>query len=674
MNIHQFHLLSHDQASLMKGGSRSMKPNDHSFAAAAAAAATAANHSSSGGNQLLPPQPMVAEDDNLFPNLIGNESTELLNKINGFHLQTPTSQSSAVFQSPHYVNNTIVTPNNGFTNEHQVLKTPTSINSSNSMHQPPISFPQQVLTFNQSPVVVSPSNGNHIAGNKATLRSGTLSTVPELSNQHLLQHEYLIQSQKQNQKNMVAAAAAAAAANTAPPLTSTTLPLHSTPIKTKAKKQNQSPSKLKQQTKKTTPKLQLKKSMSSIQKTKSYSKLPTASSHVSKENLNELLRDEIIRNPPPSKNNNFTFVSNSSDVSSSSPPSFQFDKSLSLTPDDFLSFANDSHDSIISNNFNLETINPNPIHQDHNNNGITIDDILKDIPFAELKSPLNLSSHNSIQFDGNNSINATVAKDEYEADDDATEPDESLISAMMDLNDEQEVDTSLVNFDLPNLSPTQQIDPPVTGLGLSYEFDNLFDKSLSETNIPQSSPKAPGVFRNPNFGNTKTYKNTTSFSNTDSDLYKNNINPPSNRRQLATNATSKSSTPNKVLKKAQSFTGSFNANTNSISSARRSSSALNSSSPQFSLEDCCKEISIKTNPVNNYSFVYENSSQKKVNGERPKMKKANTTAVSSNTPLTQRKTSINLTHSDDAGKDGKRVLKNMESGMVYFQVDLKNGQ
>lgn len=303
--------------------------------------------------------------------------------------------------------------------------------------------------------------------------------------------------------------------------------------------------------------------------------------------------------------------------------------------------------------------------------GINIDDLLKYDPFVDLTtSPAdsNISSSNT-----------TVANDQ----------DDSLVS-------------HFINFETHD-GPK----PEITGLGVSYEYTNNDDDDLSPSTLTDlnsttlSSPildpslsTSPTSDRNESSYNYNDHENIIVSKNTKNSKKPNNLSTPS----LSKSATipKVSTFPNRVLKKAQSFTNGINSINNSNNNGtistvstntkkRSVSSYISNTTSTFSLEDCCNEIALA--PVNNYSFVYENATGDDANTKsrrgslptRPNLRKAFTasnTFINSG-PSTGTSSTINSSSNKNISHEAietSKSLKDMESGMVSFQVQIKKWQ
>lgn len=624
---------------------------------------------------------------------------QISSKFNQFHFTTPINQASPVFhvnsasslQNPS--NLLPLTPtftyNNNNNNEFNqvngvILQTPNSMSSLKSAsHQAPIAFPQQVLSFNHninnnsSPIQqnlhsINPDSDLENFDLLDSLKLNLDEKLPDLSSQ---QFALFHQQQQQNQYQQQIY-----------PIQETSLKQESTQIPTSKQKpvQQKSTTKQKSASKQnaiTPVKKQIRKASSqsklntlSTTKTKSRSSISK-----SKDNLNELLKDDIIKNPPKLPFNDKKQLS-----SPSSSSLTNIDNSFSLTPDDVLCLTNESfngHGSISTisdtgscsgSHFESGSASASGLSIIDNGN-TNIDDFLND-PFVELTSPMtSLSNHTR-----NNSSTMPSINDH--------KIDESIISNYMDFKPESSLDDSNVS----------SIAPDYNGLGLSFDSNNdsnngfVKAENVSPTTITDfgSSPLSTKQLKSPKPPNTISKSRKTSNPEIPQAIPENNstlITNVSPTILKTVNIPKVATFPNKVLKKAQSFTGGFsNA---SSSSRKRSVSSFMSSSLNFSLEDCCNEIPMSSNY--NYSFVYENSNNSKKNNNidksrkpsgqktssRPNLKKSITTATTSPSTTTnsnsiQNKKNGSKSGYDSSGNGSNSQNNSMESGMVFFQVQM----
>ena len=265
---------------------------------------------------------------------------------------------------------------------------------------------------------------------------------------------------------------------------------------------------------------------------------------------------------------------------------------------------------------------------------ITIDDLLKDDPLLELTSPVALEDESH---------------------------DNSLFSSFIDYED------------------ISQPQPNFVGLGLDLDFslsEIMNDPSANESTVKSNSnlslckrPATPEqdklieLFVSPKKKSSSSPKSSSTTSNSPTKL-----------------------SLDKLFQKPDTFIGTM---PRSASNSSINTTPTNKNQPSFSLSECSNTFPVNSHTTNNFSFVIEresfsvqsNSNSKlrrkslpKINqkvNERPTMKKtssvtdASIVKPNSHPPLAHHNSSSSLVTSP-------KVLRNMKSGMLLFQLDLNN--
>ncbi|CUM48963.1 uncharacterized protein AC631_03161 [Debaryomyces fabryi] len=264
---------------------------------------------------------------------------------------------------------------------------------------------------------------------------------------------------------------------------------------------------------------------------------------------------------------------------------------------------------------------------------ITIDDLLKDDPLLELTSPVALEDESN---------------------------DNSLFSSFIDYDD------------------MSQPQPNFVGLGLDLDFN--LNEIMNEPSTNGSTVKSNS--------NLSLYKRP---STPEQDKLIEQFGSPKKKSSSPKSSRTPSSSPtkyslDKVIQKSDTLIG---AVPRSSSNSSINTTPVNRSQPSFSLSECSNTFPVNSNTTNNFSFVIEkksfsiqsNSNSKlrrkslpkisqKVN-ERPSVKKANSVTdasivkPSNHTPIAHH-------HSSSSLATSPKVLRNMKSGMLLFQLDLNN--
>lgn len=319
-----------------------------------------------------------------------------------------------------------------------------------------------------------------------------------------------------------------------------------------------------------------------------------------------------------------------------------------LLHDEIEEMLKNRNETLNSNSNSSDSSTPSKDNHEMSDFGINIDDLLKYDPFVDLTtSPSNQSNPSRRNSTANH------------------ENDDSLVS-------------NFINFESSDK-------PAITGLGVSYEYANVSNEKdlspstltdLNSTNV--SSPILDPSLSTSPMGDQPKYKGNEII------VSKNTKNKKLNDSCESAPITHTSTFPNRVLKKAQSFTNGINTiknnsgNVSAVSSNTKKRSVSTAVTSTFSLEDCCNEIALA--PVNNYSFVYENASGEDAQTKarrglippRPSLRKAYTATNSfiNSGPSTGTSTIINPSKNVPSEETSKS-LKDMESGMVSFQVQIK---
>lgn len=263
---------------------------------------------------------------------------------------------------------------------------------------------------------------------------------------------------------------------------------------------------------------------------------------------------------------------------------------------------------------------------------ITIDDLLKDDPLLELTSPVALEDESN---------------------------DNSLFSSFIEFDD------------MP------QPQPSFIGLGLDFDLDlggALNDGSANESTVKSNSSLS--LSKRPS-----TPENDKLF-----ELFV----TPRKKMGSPSKLSSGANSPNKggqerSLEKSNSCTAirhsALNSSINSI--------PLNKNQPKFSLSECSNTFPVNSNTTNNYSFIIEKKSfsvpshtnskarrkslpkMAQKSNERPVMRKMSTDA-SITKPSIQSPTTVHQA-SNSTSVSSPKVLRNMKSGMLLFQLELNNG-
>lgn len=329
----------------------------------------------------------------------------------------------------------------------------------------------------------------------------------------------------------------------------------------------------------------------------------------------EYLKQEIMQQPPP-----MTTAMTSSRFYTSPPSSPSLEHSLSITPEEVLSsFANDSG-----------------IEADTSEHNITIDDLLKDDPFAELTG-------------------ADFSNSKFQIDSDGTEPE----------FDDDQMNSFLDDMMIHN-SVKSEDKPSYTGLGLSVPYSDSHPGSgpiIVQKRSPKRSPGAMALgkelFKSPPQLQQGSFANKLSS-------------PP---RFLSTsssnvNLVQQKQSPARVLKKAQSFTGGIPG---------IPVNALSSPHPHLSLKDCSNEFATNlfingTNPGFLTKPAKKIRSLSANNPKRKSLTKLPSTSVLEK-PSASRKNSLNGSPGTaEFTFPSKKGLKNMESGLLSFQLDMSSKQ
>lgn len=321
----------------------------------------------------------------------------------------------------------------------------------------------------------------------------------------------------------------------------------------------------------------------------------------------------------------------------------------SLLHDEIEEILKNRNETINSNSNSSDSSTPTKDNHEMSDFGINIDDLLKYDPFVDLTtSPSNQS---------NPSRRNSTANHEH---------DDSLVS-------------NFINFESSDK-------PPITGLGVSYEYANISnEKDLSPSTLTDlNSTNLSSPIVDPSLS-TSPVGDRSNYSGSEIIVSKNTKNKKLNDSNSCQSAptTHTSSFPNRVLKKAQSFTNGINtiknnSNVSAVSSNSKKRSVSTAVTSTFSLEDCCNEIALA--PVNNYSFVYENASGEDAQTKakrglippRPSLRKAYTASNTFiNTGPSTGTSSIINPSKNVSSEETSKSLKDMESGMVSFQVQIK---
>lgn len=326
----------------------------------------------------------------------------------------------------------------------------------------------------------------------------------------------------------------------------------------------------------------------------------------------EFLRQEIMQQPPPR-----TTAMSSSKFYTSPPSSPSLEHSLSITPEEVLSsFANDS-------GLDGDASEPN----------ITIDDLLKDDPFAELTG-------------------ADFPDSKFQTDSDGTEPeldDDAIDHFGMDVMEDRHV--------LENKRTATQ-----TGLGLSVANQEVIP-GTNEIYVQKRSPrKSPGgIPLGQELFKTPPQLQQGAFS-------KKLSSPP---RFLSTSSSNvnlvQAKAPARALKKAQSFTGGFPV------------TGQSSPHPHLSLKDCSNEFATNlfiygTNPGYLGKAAKKGRSLSSTTSKRKSLTKLLSSSLIEK-PNTSRKPSSNTSPvAVEFSFPDKKALKNMESGLLSFQLDLSSSK
>lgn len=264
---------------------------------------------------------------------------------------------------------------------------------------------------------------------------------------------------------------------------------------------------------------------------------------------------------------------------------------------------------------------------------ITIDDLLKDDPLLELTSPVALEDESN---------------------------DNSLFSSFIDYED------------------MSQPQPNFVGLGLDLDFN--LNEIMNEPSTNGSTIKSSS--------NLSLYKRP---STPEQDKLIELFVSPRKKSTSPKSSSTRSSSPtkyslDKLIQKPDTSSGTV---PRSSSNSSINTTPANRSQPSFSLSECSNTFPVNSNTTNNFSFVIEKKSfsiqsnansklrrkslpkiSQKVN-ERPSVKKtssvtdASIVKPSNHTPIAHH-------HSGSSLASSPKVLRNMKSGMLLFQLDVNN--